>query len=102
MQSNRKEKELRVEIRWDKPYEVPIQQANCFFVVHTDDEFFITFGQAHPPYSLQLTKEEVEELKATGLPVRVVARLMLSPIKMKEFIDILNDNYKKFITKKGD
>ena len=89
-------------IVYQKADEVPIQHANCFFVTHTDDEFFITFGQAHPPYSLQLTKEEVEELKATGLPVRVVARLMLSPIKMKEFIDILNDNYKKFITKKGD
>lgn len=76
--------------------EVPIQHANCFFVSHTDDEFFITFAQAHPPYKLKMTKQEIDEIKRSGLRSRVIARIMVSPIKMKELLDILNENYDKF------
>lgn len=85
-----------VPILFEGADEVPIKHANCFFVVHTDDEFFITFAQAHPPYKLKISKEEVEELQRTGLKSRVIARIMISPVKMKEFLDALNENYDKF------
>lgn len=85
-----------VPITFEGADEVSIQHANCFFVSHTDDEFFITFAQAHPPYKLKMTKEEVDEIRKSGLRSKVIARIMVSPIKMKELLDVLNENYGRF------
>lgn len=87
---------IGVSIVYQNADEVPIQHANCFFVTHTDDEFFITFAQAHPPYKIQFSKEEIEELKKSGMRANIVARIMVSPTRMKEFLDCLNENYEKF------
>jgi len=76
---------------------IPINYVNHVFVSHTTDEFFMTFAQIHPPYLLSPTKEEVEQL--THIPAKVVARIALTPSKMKELIDVLNENYKKFVQK---
>lgn len=101
MEDERREEAIRVKVRLVNPDEVPIQHANYIFVVHTQDEFFVTFAQAHPPYLLSISEQDRKELEATGLPARVVARLMVSPTKMKEFIDVLNENYGKFLARKG-
>lgn len=90
--------EKEVPIRIEGFEEVPIAHVNHIFVAHTSDEFFVTFAQLHPPYWVEPTKEEVEQL--TYLPAKVVARIALSPGKMKELIDVLNTNYQKFIKKK--
>lgn len=97
----RREKEIlekEVQIHIEGAEDVPIVHVNHVFVAHTTDEFFITLAQLHPPYWLEPTKEEVEQLKY--LPAKVVARVALSPSKMKELIDTLNKNYQKFIKKK--
>ena len=93
---------LPVPIVFDRADDIPIQHVNCFFVTHTDDEFFITFAQAHPPYKLKFEKEEIEKLQRVGLRANVVSRIMVSPIKMKELLDILNGNYSKFKQIKKD
>ncbi|MGB2799730.1 MAG: DUF3467 domain-containing protein [Dehalococcoidia bacterium] len=90
--------EHEVPIRIEGFDEVPITHVNHIFVVHTTDEFFITFAQLHPPYWVEPTKEEMEQL--THLSAKVVARIALSPGKMKELIDVLNKNYQKFTRKK--
>ena len=92
---------IAVPIRFTGAEEVPIQHANHVFVTHTEDEFFLTFAQAHPPYLLEMSAEEVEQLRKSGLPARVVARLAVSPIKMKEIVDVLSQNYNKFLARKG-
>lgn len=91
-------REKEVPIRIEGFEEIPIAHVNHIFIVHTTDEFFITFAQLHPPYWVEPTKEEVEQLKY--LPAKVVARIAISPSKLKDLIDLLNTNYQKFIKKK--
>lgn len=81
-------------IRIEGAEEIPICYSNHIFVTHTRDEFFVTFSQIHPPYLLSPTREEIGQL--THAPARVVARIALSPNKMKELIKTLKNNYDKF------
>lgn len=97
-EQRRESLEKEVPIRIEGSEEVPIAHVNHVFVAHTTDEFFVTFAQLHPPYWVEPTKEEVEQL--TYIPAKVVARIALSPSKMKAFIDALNTNYEKFMKKK--
>ncbi len=91
--------ERQVPIRLEGAEEIPISYVNYVLVSHTTDEFFMTFAQMHPPYWLAPTKEDVERL--THIPAKAVARIALTPSKMKELIDVLNENYKKFIQKEA-
>lgn len=91
--------ERAIPIRIEGAEEIPVNYVNYVFVSHTTDEFFMTFAQIHPPYLLSPTKEEVEQL--THIPAKVVSRIALTPSKMKELIDALNENYKKFIQKEA-
>ena len=93
------EVERTIPIRIVGAEEIPMSYVNYVFVSHTTDEFFMTFAQIHPPYLLAPTKEEVGQL--THIPAKVVARIALTPSKMKELIDALNENYKKFIGKEA-
>ena len=91
------EKGKWVRIHIEGADEIPMYYVNHIFVTHTTDEFFVTFSQIHPPYLLEPTKEEVEQL--THIPAKVVARIALTPSKMKELIDALGGNYQTFLTK---
>ena len=44
----------------------------------------------------------MEELKRAGLRANVVSRIMVSPTKMKELLDALNDNYNSYKQIKKD
>jgi hypothetical protein len=83
-------------IRIEGADEMPVCYSNHIFVTHTRDEFFVTFSQIHPPYLLSPTRKEVEQI--THASARVVARIALSPNKMKELIKTLKNNYDKFST----
>ena len=91
------EVEKTVHIRIEGADEIPMSYVNHIFITHTTDEFFVTFSQIHPPYLLEPTQEEVEQL--THIPAKVVARIALTPSKMKELIDALGENYQKFLKK---
>ncbi len=91
------EVEKQLTIRIEGAEEIPISYVNYVFVSHTTDEFFMTFAQIHPPYLLKPTKRELEQL--THVPAKVVARVALTPSKMKELIDTLGENYQNFLKK---
>ena len=100
MSNNQKtgEKSIALPIRVEGAEDVPILYANYIFVTHTDDEFFLTLGQLHPPYLLSPTKREVEELKS--IRATVVSRTAFTPGKFKELIDMLQQNYRKYAKRK--
>lgn len=82
-------------IRIEGTDEIPLCYANHIFVTHTPDEFFVTFSQVHPPYLLKPTEEELKKL--THISARAVARIALTPNKMKELVDALTENYNKYL-----
>lgn len=62
-------------------------------VVHTENEFILSFLQTE--YPLAATKEELEQVG----PIRTkcVARVIVSPNQMQSFIEALQTNFTKYI-----
>jgi hypothetical protein len=59
-------------------------------VQHTPSEFIITFAQLHHPMIRKSDDyDDIESIKA-----KVVARIVLTPPKMLEFIQSLQDNWR--------
>jgi len=89
------EKSIVLEITFEGAENVPIVFASNVFVSHTEDVFLITFAQAHPPYIVRPTVEQLRKLGT--IPAQVVARIAVPPSKMKEILEVLNGNYQQFV-----
>lgn len=88
-------KGISLEISFESSEDIPIVYAGNVFVRHMEDMFIITFAQAHGPYIVNPT---VEQLKQIGkIPAKVVARIAVPPSQMKEILDVLNGNYDQFL-----
>jgi hypothetical protein len=74
--------------------DTPIYFSNFLVVQHLDREFILTFGQYAPP--LDLPGPENERRIPPYVPVRAVARIGLTPQRMRELIEILQSNYNKW------
>lgn len=93
-------KGFKFEVEFEGGENVPIVFANNLFVRHEEDMFIITFAQAHGPY---IVKPTMEQLKQVGkVPSQVVARIAVSPLRMKEFLNALIGNYEQFIKMKTE
>ena len=90
--------EVTVPIRIEGAEDTPILYTNYISVTHTNDEFFLTFAQLHPPYLIPTTKEDIGKLKP--ISARVVSRVALTPNKFKELLDVLQVNYQKYTKRK--
>lgn len=91
---------VKLEVEFTGSENVPIVFANNVFVRHEEDMFIITFAQAHGPY---IVKPTPEQLKKIGkVPSQVVARIAVSPIKMKEFLKVLSGNFERFMKMKAE
>lgn len=74
--------------------EVPILFSNIMLVQHQQKEFMLTFCQYSPPLTLGTPEAQLEQVKSMPyVPVRVVARIGLTPERIKELIGILTENY---------
>lgn len=100
MANNQKRQEghVALPIRIEGAEDIPILYANYIFVTHTNDEFFVTLAQLHPPYLISPTKRDVEELKS--IPATVVSRTAFTSGKFKELIDVLQKNYQQYTKQK--
>jgi len=82
--------------------EVPIVFSNIMIVQHEQKEFILTFCQYSPPLTLGPPEAQVEQMKSMPyVPVKVVARIGLTPQRMTELIQILQDNYEKWRAKQS-
>ena len=93
-EQKRHDEGMPLPIRIEGAEKTPIIYTNYIFVTHTNDEFFVTLAQLHPPYLISPTKKDVEELKS--IPATVVARTAFTPGKFKELIDVLQKNYQQY------
>ncbi len=77
--------------------DTPILFSNLMVVQHQHNEFLVTFGQFSPPLVLGTPEEQMEQAKSMPyVPVRVVARIGMTPQRMAELIAVLQENYNKF------
>lgn len=83
--------------------DVPIMFSNVMLVQHEQQEFMITFCQYSPPLTLGPPEAQLEQMKNMPyVPVKVVARLGMTPQRMQELISILQENYRKWEAKRDD
>lgn len=82
--------------------DTPIYFANLFVVQHEQKEFIITFGQYSPPLLLGAPEEKQEAARRMPhVPIKVVARVGLTPERMVELIEVLQTNFRKYQAKQG-
>lgn len=64
-------------------------------VQHQADHFILSFFEIWPPPILGETEEEkAQQLEAvSSIEAKCVARLVVTPDKMGEFLDVMNENY---------
>lgn len=83
--------------------DVPIMFSNLMVVQHEQREFIINFGQYAPPLTLGPPERRLEQVKAMPYaPVKIVARIGLTPERMAELIDALQRNYNKWKEKQEE
>ncbi len=83
--------------------DTPIVFANLLVVQHQNKEFILTFAQYSPPLLMGSDEERVTQAKNMPyVPVKVIARIGMTPERMKEVIDTLTLNYKKFERRSDD
>ena len=83
--------------------EVPILFSNVMVVQHQQEEFIISFCQASPPLTLGSPDEQLEQMRSMPyLPIKVVARIGMTPQRMTELIKILQENYQTWRAKEDE
>ena len=82
--------------------DTPIYFANQFVVQHEQKEFIITFGQCSPPLLLGSPEEKRDAAKRIPyVPIKVVARVGLTPERMEELIKVLQTNFRNYQAKQA-
>lgn len=78
-------------IEWRIPQSLPSYFVTNIVVQNNEDAFSLSFFEAKPPILLG-TPEEIEAQRAqtTSVDADCVARVVVSPRKMREFVEVLN------------
>lgn len=86
--------EVNIPLAWVGLDETPILFANQFLIQHQPNEFVLTIGQLVPPPILGSSPEErIEQAKQVDFAtIRVLARIGMSPTRLRELIAILQGN----------
>ena len=93
MSDNIETKAKRVRILWGSPDDMPALYANQLFLSHAGEtEFHLIFGHLSPPITLGLEEGEIP----ANVYINPVAKIVISPESMKQFVQVINENYKKF------
>ncbi len=75
------------------PPDLPMHYVDNVNVVHTPTEFTISFMQSQPP--LLTSNEQMEAIES--IPTRVVARLIVNPMKMQLVVTTLMENFQAYV-----
>ena len=74
------------------PDNIPTYYSDGMVVLHSANEFIISFLQTH--YPLAGSKEELEQVKS--MTRRGVVRIIMSPAQFEASAKALQDNFKKY------
>ena len=89
----------KAKIDWSAAYGEPIRPVNQFVAQAGPHGHILTLGFIAPPIVLDLDDQErVKAMKS--IPVDVVARILLTPVVMRELADVLSKHIAKSEAKK--
>ncbi len=82
--------------------DVPIMFSNLVVAQHEQREFILTFAQYTPPFAFGRPDEAQEQVQRMPyLPVKVVARIGMTPERLMQLIQVLQLNYDKWESKQA-
>ena len=86
-----------ISVVWEVPSDFPTHYATHLVVQHTEDDFTVTFWDLRPPVLIGTPEEKRQQVEAIkGVRATTVARIILSPRRMREFAQVMQDNLKTF------
>ncbi|MBC8438080.1 MAG: hypothetical protein H8D87_00130 [Deltaproteobacteria bacterium] len=97
MSEKKKINEKAIRIIWGSAEDLPALYANNLYISHGgENEFHLFFGHLTPPITHGLTEDEMPD----NVEIKPVAKIVVTPEMMGEFLQVLNDNYEKLLNKK--
>lgn len=101
--SNKHDQGVQLPIEWYVPEDLLSCYANNIVVQQTPHEFIISFFETLPPLiigSLEEQKHQLEGLKS--IRAKCVARILVNPNRMGEFIQALQQTYAGYVKRKEE
>ena len=102
MGDEKKEEVIQIRIDYDtSASETPARYTTELIIHHTEREFTLAFFEIPIPLLLGTSEEKVQRLQEIpSLRAQCVARLIVPPDKMAEFVRVFQDSYQKFLASK--
>ena len=89
-----------VDIDWFIPDGTQAVYANQLVAQHTQSEFTLSFFSVEQPILLGTDEERQQKLDSlSSVRARCVSQIVVSPVRIKAFIDMLQANYDTFVGK---
>jgi len=84
-------------LEWFFPEGLVSRYSNNIMVQHSRNEFIISFFEARPPLLIgTLDRIERVQRETKAISAECVARIVVSPNKMRDFIKVLNRNIETY------
>ena len=94
--------EKQVVVEWHIPENVVTKYATNMVVQHSDQEFILSFFEILPPIILG-TPQDLEKLETlSSVRAECIARVIVSAERMPRFVQVLQQNLEKAISKQED
>lgn len=94
---------VQIPIEWHVPEGLISRYANNIIVQHTQHEFVISFFESRPPLIVGSPEEQAAQLeKMTSIKFECVARIIVAPDQMAEFLHVLQRNFETYLSKTKD
>jgi hypothetical protein len=74
---------------WEEADELPVLYVDQLFMQGTGGAILLTFGLTSVPLE-GITPELQERIRNEGLRVKALARIAISPQRLRSFVDVLN------------
>jgi hypothetical protein len=86
-----------ISVVWPDNVELPTVYANHLYIQHTNNEFFLIFGELQLPMALGSPDERREKLERfSEVTIRPVAKIAVSPPAMLKIAEIIQQNVEGF------
>lgn len=90
--------ELEVPIEWNVPESIVTQYATNMIVQHLEHEFIISFFDTRPPLIIGVPSKE-ELASVTSIRAECIARIVVANARMPGFVNALQTNLAKWLSK---
>lgn len=86
-----------IRVLWEVPAGFPTHYSTHLVVQHGEEDFTITFWDLRPPVLMGSLEQKQQQVRAlTEVRPTVLARIIVSPRRMREFTQVMQDNLKTF------